>query len=204
MIREKALFCKLFSKIIPSAERFKKYMESYRPGAETCPCCGCKGKCRVHAYYNRYILDFRNGLPNCESIRVMRVICSSCGHTHAVLPDFIVPYCQLSLGYLLQIIAVYCSRRMSIGRTCRFFCITEAKLYRLMALFERHKKLWLGNLANAGVTVKAFLRTLISDTKPSGFLHEFYMTAGFSFLQSHRNPAANCDGCVLRKKSPPA
>ena len=173
-------------------------MASFRPELEACPCCGCKGNCRVHAYYYRYILDFRRGMPCCARIRVMRVMCS-CGHTHAILPDFIVPYRQHSLNYLVQALLAFYARCGSVSRVCSRFCLDQAFLYRLKSLYEAHKALWLGALMDACTAHAVFLRSLCLHTDISGFLHAFFQRTSFSFLQSHRNPAANSDGCALRR-----
>lgn len=172
------------------------YMAAFRPELEVCPCCGCKGNCRIHAYYYRYILDFRRGKICCARIRVMRVICS-CGHTHAILPDFIIPYRQHSLKYLVQVLFCFCARREPISQICRRFCLEPAFLYRLKSLYEEHKRLWLGTLTDTHTTHLTFLRFLCMQPDISEFLHAFYQRTSFSFLQSHRNPTANCDGCAL-------
>lgn len=198
MIRDRALFNKLLHDDLTPENRFKDYMAAFRPQLETCPCCGCRGNCRIHAYYYRYILDFRKGKPCCARIRVMRVICS-CGHTHAILPDFIVPYRQHSLKYLVHALFAFYTRRGSVSRICSRFGLDSAFLYRLKGIYEDHKKLWLGAPMDARVSHPEFLRSLCLRSDISGLLHAFYQRLSFSFLQSHRNPSANCDGCALGK-----
>lgn len=171
-------------------------MASFRPELEVCPCCGCRGNCKVHAYYYRYILDFRNGKPCCARIWVMRVICS-CGHTHAILPDFIIPYRQHSLKFLVQILFAFYVRRKSVSQICSRFDLDPAFLYRLKKLYEEHKQLWLGGVDASRITHLEFLRSLCLRPDISDFLHGFYQRTSFSFLQAHRNPTVNCDGCAL-------
>lgn len=58
----------------------------------TCPC-GHSACLKVHAYYERGIF-----LPDgIVILRICRVRCSECGHTHALMPSSIVPYCRISL-----------------------------------------------------------------------------------------------------------
>lgn len=173
-------------------------MDSFRPEQETCPCCGFKGDCHIHGYYSRYILDFRKGKPHCVRIRVMRVMCS-CGHTHAILPDFIVPYRQLSLKYLIQILFAFCARRQTIENICQRYQVDASFLYRLKALYEDHRQLWLGRMEAASQPSPGFLRRLCFHPDLSTFLHAFYRRTTFSFLQCHKNPTANSDGCELRR-----
>lgn len=62
---------------------FLKYLESYDL---RCPECG--GKTNFHDDYSRHV-HFGEEI---EWITLYRVICSRCGKTHAIIPDFIRPY----------------------------------------------------------------------------------------------------------------
>ena len=65
-----------------------------------------------HGYYKKYT----NISGKKYYIRILRVRCKVCGHTHAILPDFIVPYLHnpiidLSLEIFLHFMMVknfYC------------------------------------------------------------------------------------------------
>ena len=50
MIRKNSLICKLIRIKTSSKVLFDSYMDSFRPELETCPCCGAKGNCHIHAY----------------------------------------------------------------------------------------------------------------------------------------------------------
>lgn len=68
----------------------------------TCSCeiSGCLTK---HAYYNRNVKT-PNGILK---LRILRLICNSCGKTHAVFPICIVPYSQILLKDHINIIKTY-------------------------------------------------------------------------------------------------
>ena len=68
----------------------------------TCSC-GHDGCLSIHGYYHRSIKS-PDGLLR---IRICRVICSLCGHTHALLPSTMVPYSQISLKEQVDIITSY-------------------------------------------------------------------------------------------------
>ena len=53
-----------------------------------CPHCGKKGVLRHHGFYSRFLIVC--GI--CIIISVHRLRCSECGHTHALMPSFIIPY----------------------------------------------------------------------------------------------------------------
>jgi len=55
--------------------------------------CGRSGCLRVHAYYHRTVRTPESRVK----LRIMRVKCSECNRTHAILLSSIVPYSQISL-----------------------------------------------------------------------------------------------------------
>lgn len=68
----------------------------------TCPC-GHSGCLSVHGYYHRFIKS------PCGKIRlrICRVKCECCGHTHAILLSSMVPYSQVSTNDQISIINNY-------------------------------------------------------------------------------------------------
>ena len=53
-----------------------------------------------HGYYKKYT----NISGKKYYIRILRVRCKVCGHTHAILPDFIVPYLHNPIIDLLELV----------------------------------------------------------------------------------------------------
>lgn len=189
MIRKNSLFCKLFRINISSVALFKTFMSRFRPELETCPICGAKGHCHIHAYYDRYILDAQGNSITCDQLHILRVCCDSCSHTHAILPDFIIPYSGYGLLFILQVLAEYFSHCKTIDKLCEKFSISAAQLYKWLELWHNHKHLWLGVLDDAALTDDAFFAQLYSGSDFSGFSRSFIRSFAFSFLQSHRNPS---------------
>ncbi len=163
-------------------------MAGFRPELDTCPFCSASHECSMHASYDRNLIDFISGSPVYHKIRVSRVICSSCGHTHAILPDLIIPYSTYGIFFILRVIAEYLMHQISIEALCLRFSITHSMLYRWYRLFLEHRSLWLGVLASAETSSLSFLKHLVSQ-EYSGFSASFILRTSFSFLQSHRNPA---------------
>lgn len=62
--------------------------------------CGIAGCLTVHGYYKRYV----KGTDVPILLRVLRLRCSSCGKTHAVLLSTIVPYVQHTLEVHIDVI----------------------------------------------------------------------------------------------------
>ena len=193
MIRKESLLCKLFRYCGSPKEIYGSLMVSFRAETETCPYCQAKGECRIHAYYSRGCIDFRSGRSAISRIRVLRVICRSCGHTHAILPDCIIPFTRHSLTFILKVLTCFsCRRRLTSERICELFGLGMTTLHRWRKLYRDHKSFWLGVLDDKRTTDFAFLKNLCRLSQISSFLSSFYKRAGLSFLQGHRNPAANC------------
>lgn len=190
MIRKNALFCKLIHIKKSSKLLFESYMDSFHPERETCPICGSSANCRVHAYYGRRIIDFIHGKPVIQEITILRLVCESCGHTHAVLPDMIIPYSGYGLFFILRVLGEAFLRTASIECLCERFCITRNQLYKWKQLFSQHKQEWLGILENTETSALGFLLDIAQLPEFSLFSKGFTCKTARSFLQSHRNPTA--------------
>lgn len=191
MIRENSLFCKLIHIKTSSKALFDSFMAGFCPELQTCPCCGVKGTCQIHAYYDRSLVDFINGAPVRHSLCIMRLVCS-CGHTHAILPDFIIPYSTYGLFFILRVLAEYFLRPASVERLCERFLITQKQLYHWLGLFRRQKEEWMGVLSSMETSGLSFLKELLKMPGYSDFACAFVRRFAVSFLQSHKNPADYC------------
>lgn len=166
-------------------------MDGFRPELRTCPQCGTKGSCRIHAYYGRSIVDFIDGKTVCHDLCILRLVCS-CGHTHAILPDFIVPYSSYGLIFILRVLAEYFAGLYSVEHICERFCITRNQFYCWLSLWHTHKAQWLGVLPSMETSNLSFMKELVTISCYSDFTSEFVRRFAVSFLQSHKNPARYC------------
>jgi len=148
-----------------------------------CPFCGAKHPhWSEFASYERYLVSFEKGLPVTYRIVVSRIICSSCGHTHAILPEIIIPYGSYSLIFILTVLRDYYLSHMTVHALCDKYLIATSTLYAWKRLFLIHKKLWLGILENAATKPLTFLSSLPSLTT-SDNLTIFFQHHAQSFLQ---------------------
>ena len=191
MIRKNVLACKLILIKSSAASLYQSQKADFRPELETCPYCGSRGCCVPFASYERYVIDFLNSRPVCETVRVPRVKCGSCGRTHAILTDSLIPYRSYSLFFILRVIGEYLLRLRTVENLCGCFGITHSMLYRWIRLYREHKAEWLGLLSDLEQEPLAFLRKLASLPAYCSFSDGFYRRTLMSFLQSHANPA-NC------------
>ena len=165
-------------------------MQSYSWKNETCPWCGSNASCVFHDTYTRSMTDFMHGKTIYGEACVIRLRCTSCGHTHAILPDVIIPYSVYGLFFILRVLAEYFLHLRTVEGLCARFGISVSMLYRWRGLFLSHKQLWLGVLDSAQTTPSKFIKLLCFLAQYSAFFScRFVLLSARSFLQSHANPA---------------
>lgn len=148
-----------------------------------CPICGAKHpNWTYHASYKRYLISFEKGLTVISEIIITRLICSSCSHTHAILPEIIIPYGSYSLIFVLSVLRDYYLSHMTIQTLCDKYQISISTLYAWKRLFLIHKKLWLGLLQDIYQDSLDFLSSFLS-INISSYLELFFKSHGQSFLQ---------------------
>jgi len=190
MIRLNALDCKLKNTVLHIKNLFRQSLQQNPLFLLTCPYCGARGTCRRRGSYERNLVTFSDGKPEVTRLKIPRVQCP-CGKSHALLPDFIVPYLSYSLPMILMILSDYFQRRLTVRGICQKYLVSPPLIYRLKKLFLLHKKQWLGALRDMELCAPDFADELQAESY-SRFRHAFLRLTTYSFLQSHKNPA-NCE-----------
>ena len=189
MIRLNALDCKLKNTILSVRDLFRQSLEQSPLFLLVCPYCGAKGTCRKRGSYERCLVSFPDGKPEVLRLKIPRVQCS-CGKSHALLPDFIVPYLAYSLPMILRILSDFFTRRLTIRGICEKYLVSPPLIYRFKKRFLIHKKQWLGILRDMELSTISFMKELLTSSYDR-FHDAFLRLTTYSFLQSHKNPA-NC------------
>jgi len=73
----------------------------------SCPHCGSIRRWSRHGTYDRYLIIIESGLLILESLHILRLLCKSCDHTHAILPRECVPYFIYGVSVITEILADY-------------------------------------------------------------------------------------------------
>ena len=180
MILEKAIFSKLKNLKITDQELYDIAVSSFNPSKHVCPICGAVGRFRLIQPYERYMIS------TCGSCRVETILsirrfqCESCGHTHALLPDVLIPYGSYSLRFILTILSGYLKRSCPIVDFCRHWNIAVSTLYEWIHLFIDQYNAWCGILDRI---LWVSIAALSSVSGAIAFPSEFSMRFGFSFLR---------------------
>jgi hypothetical protein len=165
----------------------EKILENYSAFHYVCPKCGAKHAFTRHGSYDRnlcYIDDLKNIVD--KRIKILRVKCSSCDSTHAILPNDIIPYCIYSFSFILNVLTGYYCDEHKILDICYNFSISFQILYIFISKFSL--------FLNSGSTV---LRTLgyAIDSEPDivvatinkyqlngNFFYQYFFNSQWIFL----------------------
>lgn len=162
---------------------FSSVLEDASPFDAVCPCCGAKGCCVPHASYSRVMITLHAGTRTEISVCVPRLRCTSCGHTHALLPDVLIPFGSYTLRFVLNVLYGYLSRAGSVADFCDSRQISVSTLYGWIHLFEDQASLILGVLKKAAhLSMDALTRICMEPDLPG----RFFSACNFSFLQVHK------------------
>src|SRR5659263_7967 len=183
MIRNFTILCKLNLKNISDSKLFSDSLASFCPSKAVCPVCGAKGCLSYHASYSRYLIGMDKGSLFSLKVSIPRFICSSCRHTHAILPDVLIPYGSYSLTFILSVLKDYFAGASKVIFICTKYQISPSTLYAWKKLFFIHKELWLGMLVDSIEKPLKFLNGLFHLDSTSVFTEAFFQQCAFSFMQ---------------------
>lgn len=188
MVRLFSQLCKYFKKISNEDEinTFNIQIKSIDVAKLTCPNCDAKLALSYFGSYERHLVTYEHNTYNDSLLNIPRYICSSCGHTHAILPAIIIPYMSFSFNFVISLIHDYLVNRFhSIEALCLHFCVSISTFYRILSKFKEHKKLWLGLLDDALKSPLCFIQEILSwDLLVLGnFIISFFNKISISFFQ---------------------
>lgn len=179
MIRIFNLFCKLKDIKISDQEWFDQAIEKLNLSEQVCPYCDSKGQMILHDSYSRYMITLKGNRIETKILQIPRVKCASCGHTHAVLPEVLIPYSSYSIRFVLTVLKDYFLHTHTVEKICEMYQIAHSTLYAFRDLFFSHKKLILGALNDAQKKQSDFIAEIDGQ-----LLFQFWKSFRFSFLQA--------------------
>lgn len=151
MIQIVSIYCSLFFQ-----EKYTNLIESLNISSLSCSACGTLGYCTRHAYYTRPIITDTGKL----SIDILRVQCGACHKTHALLPDWIVPYSQVMLDDILEILRKYESGELAHQITPSN---PEIDTWNVVHIIKQYLRYWKRRLHSAGISLFLNTKQLVSS-----------------------------------------
>lgn len=180
MIRIFNLFCKLQEVRISDQEWFDRTISKSNLSEQVCPYCNSTGRLIPHDSYSRYMVTLKNNRIETVILRIPRVKCTSCGHTHAFLPEMLIPYSSYSLRFVLTVLKDYFLHMHTVEKICKIYQIAHSTLYAFRDLFLSHKRLILGVLNDALEKASDLIAEMDGQ-----LLCQFWKSFRFSFLQTY-------------------
>lgn len=157
-----------------------------------CPSCHAgPASFRRNGSYQRYLVCYsRDGVCSLRIV-VRSCLCSSCRHSHALLPSLIIPYSSYTPGFLISLLYARITRKFpSIPSLCEHFDISQSTYYRIRKRFVLDSKAFmdaLGSLLDAcSPAVPSSPIEVLLSLDPAVFqeaLFRFFFSTGYSFLQ---------------------
>jgi transcriptional regulator with XRE-family HTH domain len=184
MIRQATILFKLFLIKLSDMELLGAMLPDYRH----CPACGATGCCEQHDEYNRDMITIEKGVRMEYEVTIHRVICKSCGVTHALLSDVLIPYSSYTLRFVLHALRALFTRTCTVEELCERYGIAVSTIYEWKKLFKEHANLWLSVLNRIyRVSIQALDDFENIHRLPSAFFRRY----GFSFLQRRQTTYCN-------------
>ena len=196
MIRENSILLKIKNEGTPDLMLLERTLKKFRPAQSRCPVCGASfGGSRKLRTYPRMMISAKEGTRLEEVVQIPLYKCPSCGHSHAILPDVLIPFGSYSLRFILTILKDYLNRSCTVRRLCENWQIAVSTLYSWIHCFAEHFSVWRSILFRITWVTKQAMEDVAEATAfPSSFFRRF----GFSFLQlrstSHFLPVAEKPG----------
>lgn len=171
---------------LPSASKlFHSVTKQFCIQKAICPMCKEGKNLEWHDTYKRNLVSYEDKQICEETVMIKRTICPSCKHTHALIPDVLIPFKTYGILFILSVLKAYFFRRQSkqnVIQICDHFGIAHATLYAWKRRYLKHKKIFLGAVEKYISKRDPHLNN--PPDKPFfDYLHLFFSQFGCSFLQ---------------------
>ena len=171
----------------------------FDPDKCSCPECGAVGRFNEIQPYERYMISVEQQERIDHRLSVRRFLCESCGYTHALLPNVLIPYGSYSLRFILTVLISYLERTCTVAELCEHWCIAVSTLYEWIHLFIDQFNSWCQILDRIIWICRNAIDAVSSVTSfPSAFFSRF----AFSFLQGKKTSLSVRPPSVNRQRRP--
>jgi len=103
-----------------------------------CPSCNAFHSFTRHATYSRNICFLNSGKIEEHKINILRLLCNSCGRTHAILPADTVPYLIYSFSCVFQVLIKHFVDEQSVLEISNINLISFQVIYLFIKRFINH------------------------------------------------------------------
>lgn len=168
----------------------EKILNNYDFFNYECPKCGAKHSLIRHGIYERNISFIKEDNICNEKIEVLRLKCTSCNSTHAILPNDVVPYCIYSYSFMMKVIMDFSIDKERVLSIANKYNISFQLIYSFISRLNKFLKDCIYvfrtlNLLkdNFNPTVKDVL-VMIENSFENSFQKIFFSKTRWMFLMS--------------------
>ena len=199
MIREKAIFIKLNQLHFSDQQLFDMAVSGFDPDKCPCPKCKAVGRFKQIRSYKRDMISVSGNERIDTVLSVPRFLCESCGHSHALLPDILIPFGSYSLRFVLTVLLGYLNRSCPVAAFCEHWQIAISTLYGWIHLFTEQYNAWCKIMDRILWVCRD---AICSVSSAPAFPSSFFLRFGFSFLQRHQTSPSGLPPLPDRRRRP--
>lgn len=109
----------------------RKIKETTKKIRYRCPICKRKETCKRHGYYVRNVVCWLGRIVE-RRLRILRVLCTICMHTHAVLPCDVIPHKIYTIDYYREMIRLMYIERRKVSDCTAILEISFSQVYSII------------------------------------------------------------------------
>lgn len=162
---------------------YENYIENINTENFICPNCKAKGRLSKHGHYERNIIIYENLEVREDKIKILRLICNSCKKTHAILPDFIIPYHVYTINLILSCLKDKFNLKQ-VKDICDKYQISFQLLYIWIKKFKVHQPLCEALFGQGKLTLKSIVEKILNLKTYSLFLKSYFNENLLFFMQN--------------------
>ena len=166
------------------------FLKNYSVFYYTCPKCGAKHSFIRHGIYDRNICFIENNYNIIEKkISILRLKCTSCTSTHAILPNDIIPYCIYSFSTIINVLTRYYSKKEKVVSMAENLSISFQLIYNFISRFLDFLNSCLSVLKNLDFTNVSLIPSELVDAinqyqLNNNFLYQYFLNSKWAFLMT--------------------
>jgi hypothetical protein len=155
----------------------------------TCPLCGARGMFVKDGSYTRGLTFLADGRVVSMEVTVPLALCTSCRHSHAILPPAVIPYSPFGFHFVISLLYDHITHKYpTVADLCETYDVSVSTLYRIYHRFLDDSRRMLGIMDSESAGAREALLAALNDNTSflpgNDRLEDFYHATGSSFLQA--------------------
>lgn len=118
---------------------YESFLSTIQLHQHKCPFCNASCSFVWNGHYLRHCITIINSDILDTPFDVHRVKCKECKHTHALLPDILIPYQTYSYPIIICILSEYYLTSITIEQLCEKYMISHQNFYRWKQTYNKQK-----------------------------------------------------------------